>query len=331
MANRTMTNRQIHLVALRTASEAHRRLGIDTSQQIDPFAAIERAGVTVGIVPLASLSGAYMPGMPETDGQPGILINVKHPRTRQRFTAAHELCHHLRDGGAVVLDAETEFLPRDTAVKDDREAIAEAFAGWFLMPKRLVTQLISQLDIALPAPDEVYRLSLGLGTSYLATAAHLYSLGFINRATWKQLAKLPPKWIKQQVAVHGPGDAWGDVWHVASAGDGEQLLTPRPGDEIVVDLDESPSTGYVWNASVGKGYEIVESSFEQDVPNGDDLVVGGRGRRRLVLRTVEPGEHRLDLQLQRPWQRSQPPLKRFALRLTVEEPRSGYRPLAAAV
>ena len=330
MANRTLTNRQVHLIALKAASEAHRTLGIDTGQQVDPFGAIEKAGVTLAIVPLENLSGAYMPGMAETDGQPGILVNVKHPRTRQRFTAAHELCHHLRDG-ALILDAQTEFLPRDTAATDDREAIAEAFAGWFLMPKRLVTHLIAQLGISLPRPDEVYRLSLGLGTSYLATAAHLYSLGLISRPMWHRLAKLPPKWIKQQVAVHGPGDAWGDVWHIASEGNGEQRLTPRPGDEIVVDLDESPSTGYVWSASAGDGFEILESTFEQEAQPGSDLVVGGTGRRRLVVRTTTPGEHRLDLHLQRPWQRSAPPLKHFSLRLTVEEPRRGYGRLATAV
>src|SRR5713101_5770621 len=113
-------------MAMMEAARSHRLLDMDLGRQIDPFEAIARAGVTVAVVPLESLSGAYIPAMPETDGRPGILVNAKHPRTRQRFTAAHELCHHLRDKN-VVFDRETEVLPRSGSLRNDREAVAEAF------------------------------------------------------------------------------------------------------------------------------------------------------------------------------------------------------------
>jgi predicted secreted protein len=317
---------------MKEAARAHQVLQVDVSRQIDPFEAINRAGVTAAVVPLDGLSGAYIPAMPETDGRPGILVNAKHPRTRQRFTAAHELCHHLRDKD-VVLDRETEVLPRSGVIRNDREWVAEAFAGWFLMPRQLVHRFMHDLAIAdSPGPTDVYRLSLELGTSYLATAAHLYSLGRISRARWKELAKLAPKWIKQQFAVHGPGDSWGDVWHVSDKERGHRHITPRPGDEIVIELDELPSSGYMWSTPAGGGFELAEFSFEQqNADDTTDLVVGGHGRRRAVLRATEPGEYQLEMEMRRPWLPAGQAIRKFSIQLSVQPNLVGYQPLAEAV
>ena len=327
-----MNNRQVHLTAMKEAARAHQVLQVDVSRQVDPFEAINRAGVTVAIVPLDNLSGAYIPAMAETDGRPGILVNAKHPRTRQRFTAAHELCHHLRDK-EVELDQETEILPRSGLIRNDHEAVAEAFAGWFLMPRQLVHRLMRDLAISdSPSPTDVYRLSLDLGTSYLATAAHLYSLGLVSRARWKELAKLAPKWIKHQLAVHGPGDSWGDVWHVSDAERGNRQITPRPGDEIVIELDELPSSGYLWTTPTGAGFEVTEFSFEQEnAVDTTDVVVGGHGRRRVVLRATEPGEYHLEMEMRRPWLPAGQALRRFSIQLSVQSRLIGYQPLAIAV
>ncbi len=327
-----MNNRQVHLTAMKEAARAHQVLRVNLSRQVDPFEAINRAGVTVAVVPLESLSGAYIPALPETDGRPGILVNAKHPRTRQRFTAAHELCHHLRDKD-VVLDRETEVLPRSAVIRNDREAVAEAFAGWFLMPRQLVHGSMHDLGIRdSPSPTDVYRLSLDLGTSYLASAAHLFSLGLISRARWRELAKLAPKWIKEQLAVHGPGDSWGDVWHVSDRELGHRHITPRPGDEIVIDLDELPSSGYMWSAPAGRGFELAEFSFEQqNADDPSDLVVGGHGRRRAVLRATEPGEYELAMEMRRPWLPAGEVIRRFSIQLSVQPNLVGYQPLAEAV
>ena len=318
---------------MKAAARAHQILDVDLSRQIDPFAAIARAGVTLAVVPLRNLSGAYIPAMPETDGRPGILINSKHPRTRQRFTAAHELCHHLRDRDDPMLDGETEVLPRSGMLSSPTETIAEAFAGWFLMPRRLVEKLWLELELPqTPGPEDAYQLSLELGTSYLATVGHLHSLGKINRATWHQLAKLPPRWIKKQLGVHGPGDSWGDVWHVRDSSRDLRQITPRPGDEIVIELEELPSSGYMWSAPEGGGFEVAESTFEQaDAENLLDPVVGGRGHRRVVLRATQPGNYRLEMEMRRPWRPADEPIRRFALELSVQRPPAGYAPLAIAV
>ena len=325
--------RAAQVQAMKTALDAHRVLGTDLTRQVDVYSAIANFGVTLAFVPLTNLSAAYMPGLPETDGRPGIVINSRHPRSRQRYSAGHELCHHLRDQD-VVWDSSTELLGRGQQPVDEREATAEAFAAWFLMPPGLVRHYWRQLQIGQHvAPDSVYRLSLALGTSYLATAFHLYTLRLISRPVWRSLAEVPPKWIKSQLAVHGPGDSWGDVWRITEQDGDRPSITPRPGDEIVIDLPELPSSGYVWSV-VNKTpkVRIEDSSFEPQAPgNEDDPRYGGWGRRRIVMRAVEPGRLDVQLAMRRPWEGDQSPARFLALDVNVEDRIEGYAPLAEAV
>jgi predicted secreted protein len=318
---------------MKAAFDAHRVLGTDLTRQVDVYSAIATFGVTLAFLPLTNLSGAYFPGLPETAGRAGIVINSRHPRSRQRYSAGHELCHHIRDRD-VFWDTSTELLGRGQRPSDTREARAEAFAAWFLMPPSLIRSQWRQLGIEHhPTPESVYRLSLALGTSYLATASHLYTLKLIDRSLWQSLSQVPPKWIKSQLGIHGPGDSWGDVWRITER-DGDRLsITPRPGDEIVVDLPELPSSGYVWSlATRTNQVQIEESSFEaaESVDDGTELF-GGWGRRRIVMRAVEPGELELELVMRRPWESDERPTRTFAVDVRVEDRFEGYAPLAAAV
>lgn len=138
---------QIHLIAAREAQCAFVDLAVDTLRRVDPFGAMVAAGVLVLHRPLDGLAGMYLPGDPASDTRPGVLINVVHPISKRRYTAAHELAHHRRDR-QVVLDAETEWIARGARPTSDRERIAVAFAAWFLMPRRLVTATMQRLGIA---------------------------------------------------------------------------------------------------------------------------------------------------------------------------------------
>jgi Zn-dependent peptidase ImmA (M78 family)/predicted secreted protein len=326
-------HRAVQVQAMKTALDAHRVLRTDLTRQVDIYSAIATFGVTLAFVPLTNLSGAYVPGLPETDGRPGIVINSRHPRSRQRFSAGHELCHHLRDQD-VFWDSSTELLGRGQQPIDEREATAEAFAAWFLMPPQLVRHNWRQLEIHQHVgPEAVYRLSLALGTSYLATASHLYTLKLISRQARRALAEVPPKWIKSQLAVHGPGDSWGDVWRITEQDGDRPSITPRPGDEIVIDLPELPSSGYVWSVvNRTPKLPVEDSSFEPQAPSDDDdSLYGGWGRRRIVMRVVEPGRLGVELAMQRPWERNQSPARFLALDVNVEDRVEGYAPLAEAV
>lgn len=94
---------------------------------INPFRMLKEQGILFVIAQLNNLEGCYIPA----DGQediPLVGINVNRPITRQRFTAAHELCHHFRDC--------CEQINCFSGSEQKRERFAEKFAAALLMPLR---------------------------------------------------------------------------------------------------------------------------------------------------------------------------------------------------
>ena len=79
-------------------------LDLDLGSRVPVFDVIEDRGIWLSFEPLKNLLGVYQ----RVDVAAGIAIHVGHPLPLQRFTAAHELGHHL-------LGHESSF--------DDRDAI----------------------------------------------------------------------------------------------------------------------------------------------------------------------------------------------------------------
>ena len=66
------------------------------SLPIDPFKLMREYGIVYQLMEFENLEGIYL--LPEGENDlPVVGINYKRKITRQRFTAAHELCHHLKD------------------------------------------------------------------------------------------------------------------------------------------------------------------------------------------------------------------------------------------
>lgn len=293
---------QVHLLAAREAARAHRALHVDTTRQIDPFAALAAAGVLVLRRRLDHLAGLYLPPEP-SEGRvvPAVLINVAHVPSRQRFTAAHELCHHLRDH-TIILDSETELLTRGEIPASDRERIAEAFAAWFLMPKRLVLSSLATLGLqpATLSPEGAYALSLALGTSYAATVHHLADMRLLTTRRSEELVRVEPQAIKRAIGgLDAMVDAWKDV-HLVQVGDPEMRVFALEGDVLIVQAPEVPSSGYLWQIPASTtGLALVRDEYREP----GDSVLGGRGQHRFVFRVESAGSWDVALELRRPWQR----------------------------
>ena len=63
---------------------------------LSPFKMLKDEGIDFVIRNFNKLEGVYIPAQSQDDIAI-VGINAKRPITRQRFTAAHELCHHFRD------------------------------------------------------------------------------------------------------------------------------------------------------------------------------------------------------------------------------------------
>lgn len=290
---------QIHLAAAREAMRAHRDLGLDATRRIDPFAALERAGVVVMRRPVDNLAGLYLPGNSAEGSADGVLINTDHPLPKQRYTAAHELAHHRRDRLAVA-DTDTEWLGRGSRQALETERFAEAFAAWFLMPKRLVQSTLERLGVmpaGLEGPD-AYGLALELGTSYAATVRHLSDMRLIGEAKRDRLLAIQPQAIKRSLgATDVTSDSRKDVWLVRSSQDASPVY-PVEGDALVLALPEIPSSGYLWQPTeVPSWLQLVRDEYRVS----DAEFVGGQGERRFLFRVGGPGRQQIRLVLGQPW------------------------------
>jgi Zn-dependent peptidase ImmA (M78 family)/fido (protein-threonine AMPylation protein) len=102
---------------------------------IDPFIFLSKFGVVYKFQNFEDLEGVYIVPSDEQD-LPIVGINNNRPITRQRFTAAHELCHHIKDKG-------TQYCPLDGR-KTAIEKYADQFAANLLMPIDELDQVSSQ-------------------------------------------------------------------------------------------------------------------------------------------------------------------------------------------
>ncbi len=92
---------------------------------INPFQMLTDLGIPFVLRPFKKYEGVYIPSSNQDD-IPIIGINLNRLIVRQRFTAAHELCHHLKDlhkGFVCTANPKSEI-----------ECYAEAFASELLMP-----------------------------------------------------------------------------------------------------------------------------------------------------------------------------------------------------
>lgn len=224
-----------HQTANLAAAQAHADLGVDPSQfPVDVYAAIHAANVKLLWRPLPRAFGWYLN---DPAARPGILVNNQLTATVQRHTAGHELGHHFfGHGSRVDLDLDPFAIAQQRWTAPEKAA--EAFAVWFLMPRRAVTAAMAALRLdRLRTPAEVYQLSLLLGTSYQFTARHLVNLRMATAGQTRAWMAVPPNRLKQ---VLDPGVAplsrAHDVWRINRSIAGA-TLTASPGDRLVIDPD----------------------------------------------------------------------------------------------
>lgn len=289
---------------IRAAQREHLRLGTELHRRVDVFDIIEEARVWLFFKPLRNLYGLYH----RADEAAGIIINANHPLTMQRFTAAHEYGHHVL-GHEASADDENRILR--VRMQDLQEVAAQAFAGEFIMPLQLVNYTLRTMGLGINPPPldarQVYQLALELGVSYSAAVTQLVGQRKLTPHGGRELRGRRPLAVKTDLVGARPEDSWADVWLLDETQEGREL-TPRVRDEIHVVLPETPSSGYVWNLvdPVGDSVALVDDGFD---PASD--AVGASGRRHLRFRVLRPGEHRLRLAKQRPWEHSAQPAATF--------------------
>lgn len=319
---------QAHQLARLKAAHVQKDFDIDPTERVDIFGVIEEAGLLLGFEPLPKLSGAYF--APER----AILINANHPLARQRYTAGHEFGHFAFGHGSSV-DPLTDPLARwgrSTHWRDE-EKQAEAFSAWFLMPKTLVRASLEQLGLTRPSlPEDVYALALRMGTSYEATARHLPNLRLATAQSVKDWLKTPPAKVKIALSAGAPPESLrNDVWPLDER-DNDARVAVRGGDRLAIELDDIPSSGYVWEPDITGEARIVHDSARDNLADGSGQIAlddggdleGASIQHVFVVEVPQdatPGEDELVFRRVRPW--SNDVSRTFRLALEIQSPRIG--------
>lgn len=179
------------------------RLAVDVLNQrdilkapIDVFGLIEELDIDLHFETMEdNLSGMIKI---HGNGQALIVINQRHHRNRQRFTAAHELGHyfmHARQGvdtdfvdysfrkGASYNGSSEKFkqFNRDeqsATGKREEEVEANRFAAALLMPKELIVKTAMRLNLDLTDEGDLSRLALKFKVSDMAMTHRLATIGY---------------------------------------------------------------------------------------------------------------------------------------------------------
>lgn len=300
------------------AAELHAELGLRKKlaagdRPVDVLDVMRELGLMLLFRPLTSLLGAYLPSA----GTPGVLITTQRDLHVQRFTAAHELGHHVLGHRAASLDTNVGYVGRgELANYDDQELEADSFAAEFLLPTWLIVAHAKRHQWGksdLRNPDTVYQLSLRLGTSYSATCWALFSNKLIDRPTVEALTNTQPKACKQRALPDFKPESWRlDVWLLSEHDRGVQVLG-NPDDMLILSLQEHVSSGYVWDVDpiVSAGMQI-EKDDRQDLTDGQ---IGGPVTRRVIAHG--PAQAHVRLEERRPWLKADVAYSTFDIDLTM--------------
>jgi len=218
--------------------------GKQATYPINPFQMLTDMGVPFVFRPFKNYEGVYIP--PENgDDIPVVAINLKRPITRQRFTAAHELCHHLKDRTAGMI-----CQIRSNA---EIEKYAEKFAAALLMPTGALTEQVNKYAInGYVSFDDILRIAHFFGVSFQSCAFRIaYKLNAIDGETSpKSLTKRINKYAPEKKRILENLQNLGLYEDLFLAAANNFILAPSP------NISYKFQNEYVYNDSRLEGIEI---------------------------------------------------------------------------
>ena len=159
----------------------------EPSFPINPFDIINRFGVIYQFMEFEKLEGIYF--IPEDENDISIIgINFNRNIQRQRYTAAHELCHHIKDQDSKICPIRGQ--------KNEVEKYADKFASALLMPQNeLRMQANKYAKSGKVDLIGALKISTYFGTSLEAT---VYALAYRLKLTEKRVVTYNPKLAEKQ-------------------------------------------------------------------------------------------------------------------------------------
>lgn len=163
----------------RRALELRLELDLGNRSIPDLWLLIRELGVDLAFHDFGEAGGD---GLYYWDGKAALVVinTATRWRLRQRFTAAHELGHHLmhRPEAAPFVHADKDIF----GLRDEVEEEANAFAGHLLAPGPGLERVLREWGVEQIEPLVVARLMQEFGVSYETTVNRLHNTNLINAA-----------------------------------------------------------------------------------------------------------------------------------------------------
>ncbi len=168
------------------------------------------------------------------------------------------------------------------------------------------------------------RLPRQLATTRLASESDV--------ASW---VRVPPKDVKQMlVGTSTPDDMHNDIWWLDDRAK-DHLVDVRPGDRVVLSLEEIPSSGFMWRVvnAPPEVQVVADSSVDEWEPalfptNPPDDVAGEPCPRAFLLE-IDPAagatSFNLLLMKDQPWDLASSPADRFEVSVSIHPPLLGIQ------
>ncbi|ACO33761.1 MULTISPECIES: ImmA/IrrE family metallo-endopeptidase [Acidobacterium] len=153
----------------RTPFEILNDLGITEPQDIDIEAIAEDCGATIRYLPLTGCAARIM----GYKNRAIISIDENTRRPRQRFSAAHEVGHWMRDRGQLAFKCGSESFVREWSAENP-ETRANRFASDLLLPAKMFRAKAYKLPVTF---ETVRQIGDIFCTSLTATAIRLVEYG----------------------------------------------------------------------------------------------------------------------------------------------------------
>ena len=183
--------------ALRAAAAARATAKLDQHRPTCIYGLAEALGVTV------RFNNINMEGMYQRGARPRIHLSALRPLPRRAYNCAHELGHHVFDHGSSIdeLREDAKAHPWD----DPKEFLADAFAGFTLMP---ILGLRRAFSIRGWTPEtvtatQIFSIACDFGVGYTTLVTHLAAgVQMISRARADALHRVTPKVLRTAVIGH---------------------------------------------------------------------------------------------------------------------------------
>jgi hypothetical protein len=168
------------------AAEVREELGVAHNAPLCVFDVCGRLNPPVRVQFMdISMEGLYVQGP-----RPLLQVSALRPLPRRVFNCAHELGHHVFDHGSTIDELQQESAGK--AIFKPKEFLANAFAGFFLMPLLAVRRAFTlrgwRPETA--TPEQCFVAACGLGVGQETLIQHMaYGLRLISRTQAKDLLR----------------------------------------------------------------------------------------------------------------------------------------------